>query len=181
MWKTLLATIALLFVSVTAMAQSQFWHGPSCHLVKNDPTTCMACAVYYEAKSESLMGKMAVAFVAINRTRSGEFPKSVCGVVWQRVPSIQYQWTANARLVPNNPVQWQDSLKTARAIIDLSKRIDYEEWDFTRNSTFFHAVYVNPRWRYSRTMQVGNHILYALPGKMKDPRCTTILETEVGC
>jgi len=179
MWKTLLVTIALLIGSVSVNAQTQFWHGPNCQTAKakNDALTCMACAVYYESKSEPLAGKMAVAFTTINRTRSREFPDTVCEVIWQRG---QYPWTNQSRLIPSNPIQWWDSLKVAKTIIDLSERIDYPEWDFTGNSTFFHAVYVNPRWGFTRTIRVGDHIFYALPKEHREPTCTTILDTLVG-
>ena len=42
---------------------------------------CLATAVYFEAKGEPLRGQLAVAQVILNRTRSGRFPASVCGVV----------------------------------------------------------------------------------------------------
>ncbi|NWP61348.1 cell wall hydrolase, partial [Escherichia coli] len=45
---------------------------------------CLAVSVYYEAKSEPLAGQLAVADVILNRTESGRFPRSVCGVVTQR-------------------------------------------------------------------------------------------------
>jgi hypothetical protein len=45
---------------------------------------CLAGAIYFEAKSESLEGQLAVADVIINRARSGRFPASLCGVVFQR-------------------------------------------------------------------------------------------------
>ena len=43
---------------------------------------CLATAVYFEAKSESLDGQLAVAQTILNRTRSGRFPESICGVVF---------------------------------------------------------------------------------------------------
>ena len=45
---------------------------------------CLARAVYFEAKGEPLRGQLAVAQVILNRTQSGRFPSSVCGVVKQR-------------------------------------------------------------------------------------------------
>ena len=45
---------------------------------------CLAGAVYFESKGEPLDGQLAVAKVIMNRTLSGRFAKSLCGVVMQR-------------------------------------------------------------------------------------------------
>lgn len=45
---------------------------------------CLTEAIYREAGSEPMHGRMAVAQVIVNRTRSGIFPSTVCGVVYQR-------------------------------------------------------------------------------------------------
>src|SRR3546814_6095221 len=45
---------------------------------------CLAGAVYFESRGESLAGQLAVARVIINRAESGRFPTSYCGVVLQR-------------------------------------------------------------------------------------------------
>ena len=44
---------------------------------------CLAGAIYFEAKSESLAGQLAVGRVIVARTASGHFPSSYCGVVLQ--------------------------------------------------------------------------------------------------
>src|SRR6218665_720257 len=45
---------------------------------------CLAGAVYFEAKGESLPGQLAVGRVIVARSKSGRFPASYCGVVYQR-------------------------------------------------------------------------------------------------
>src|SRR3546814_19751867 len=60
---------------------------------------CLAGAVYFESKGETLAGQLAVARVVINRSQSGDFLDSICGVVYQpsqfsfirdgRMPSIK--------------------------------------------------------------------------------------------
>ena len=44
---------------------------------------CLAETVYHEARGESIDGQMAVAETVINRVRSGDFPRTICGVVRQ--------------------------------------------------------------------------------------------------
>ena len=46
-----------------------------------DEVYCMAQNVYFEARHESMVGKIAVAHVVMNRIESKDFPNTVCGVV----------------------------------------------------------------------------------------------------
>lgn len=49
----------------------------------DEQTRCLAAAVFYEARSETLEGQLAVARVIINRARSERFRPTLCGVVTQ--------------------------------------------------------------------------------------------------
>jgi len=61
---------------------------------KQSDLDCLARNIYYEAGSEPEEGKAAVGLVTINRSRSGEFPTSICGVVNQRTTfSVPHQVT----------------------------------------------------------------------------------------
>ncbi|MDZ4094139.1 MAG: cell wall hydrolase, partial [Paracoccaceae bacterium] len=44
---------------------------------------CLAQALYFEARGETLKGQFAVAEVILNRKDSGRYPTTVCGVVNQ--------------------------------------------------------------------------------------------------
>ena len=46
-------------------------------------TNCLATAVYFEARGESLEGQLAVARVVMNRAASGRYPPDWCSVVKQ--------------------------------------------------------------------------------------------------
>ena len=46
-------------------------------------TNCLATAVYFEARGESLEGQLAVAHVVMNRAASGRYPPDWCSVVKQ--------------------------------------------------------------------------------------------------
>ena len=48
-----------------------------------DELYCMAQNVYFEARHESMIGKIAVAHVVMNRIESKDFPNTVCEVVKQ--------------------------------------------------------------------------------------------------
>jgi len=73
---------------------------------------CLAVGVYYEAKGEPLAGQLAVADVILNRTTSGRFPRSVCGVLKQRG---QFSFVRGGQL-PSPPAnaQWRKAMAVAQ-------------------------------------------------------------------
>jgi N-acetylmuramoyl-L-alanine amidase len=114
---------------------------------------CLATAVYFEAKGESLRGQRAVAEVIINRTRSGRFPSSICGVVKQRG---QFSFVHGGRLpgVPRDCAAWHKAVAVARMAMDgAGERV-------ASNALFFHARSVSAGWHAVRVAQIGNHLFY---------------------
>ena len=124
--------------------------------------TCLAENIYFEAGSESISGKIAVAFVTINRVLSGRFPGNVCGVVYQKQQGMcQFSWYCDPTTMTRK--QQIKSTPLYRDIVDLSILILLYHTmidDVTRGATYFHNVTVNPRWRLFKTTQIGNHIFY---------------------
>jgi len=65
--------------------------------------TCLALAVYYEARGEEIDAQKAVAEVVLTRAAHSDFPMTVCGVVTEhRTPetrpwACQFRSTATAR------------------------------------------------------------------------------------
>jgi spore germination cell wall hydrolase CwlJ-like protein len=113
---------------------------------------CLAVSVYYEAKSEPLAGQLAVADVVLNRTESGRFPRSVCGVVTQRG---QFSFVRGGKL-PTPPAngQWKKALAVAQVAMK-------EQWNSpVPEALYFHARYVKPSWKRPRVGSVGNHVFY---------------------
>ena len=114
---------------------------------------CLAAGIYFEAKSEPLVGQLAVGQVIANRAESGRFPGSYCGVLFQRGQFSFIRgrsWPAVAR----SSRQWQNAVAIAK-IVDQDLK-DSE----VGSALFFHARYVSPRWRLKRVAAVGNHIFY---------------------
>lgn len=60
---------------------------------------CLARNIFYEAGSESLEGKVAVAMVTINRAQDSRYPRNVCGVVQQKTLTTSPQKTTTVRTV----------------------------------------------------------------------------------
>jgi spore germination cell wall hydrolase CwlJ-like protein len=113
---------------------------------------CLARAVYFESKGEPLAGQLSVAEVIINRSRSGRFPSTICGVV--RQPS-QFSFVRRG-YIPQPPAngQWRTAVAIARiAMADLAD-------GGAPRALFFHARHVRPGWRLTRVATVGNHVFY---------------------
>lgn len=113
---------------------------------------CLAGAVYFESRGESLAGQLAVAHVVINRAKSGRFPKSLCGVVHQ--PS-QFSFVRGGKMPAiRNAGQWNNAVAIAQIARDGSWKTQ------APGALFFHARYVSPGWRKTRVASIDNHIFY---------------------
>lgn len=114
---------------------------------------CLAGAVYFESKGESLKGQLAVARVVIARAQSSRFPDSYCGVVYQRK---QFSFVRGGKMprIRTNTKAWAN----AKAIAQIA---DGDAWKSpAEGALFFHASHVNPGWRLTRMAQIDNHIFY---------------------
>lgn len=113
---------------------------------------CLAGAVYFESRGESLIGQLAVAHVVINRAQSGRFPKSLCGVVHQK---SQFSFVRGGRMpAVREGAQWSNAIAIAQIARDGSWK------NHAPGALFFHARYVSPNWRKTRIAQIDNHIFY---------------------
>jgi spore germination cell wall hydrolase CwlJ-like protein len=114
---------------------------------------CLARAVYWESNGEPLAGQLAVAEVIINRSRSGRFPSSICGVVRQR---SQFSFVRGGHIpAPPRNSGWRNAVGVAHvAMQDLAD-------SSASRALFFHARRVSPGWRnLTRVATVGNHVFY---------------------
>jgi Cell Wall Hydrolase len=114
---------------------------------------CLAGAVYFESKSESLAGQLAVAKVVMARASSGRFPSSICGVVYQK---SQFSFIRGNRMPPidKNGVQWKNAMAITNIALSGSWKSPVE------GALFFHARRVSPGWKLTRVGIVENHVFY---------------------
>lgn len=114
---------------------------------------CLAGAVYFEAKSESLVGQLAVGRVIVARSKSGRFPNSYCGVVFQ--PS-QFSFVRGSSMpgIAKGSKQWKNAVAIAQIAHAGSWHSPVE------GALYFHASYVSPGWRLRRVGRVENHVFY---------------------
>ena len=128
---------------------------------------CLAEAVYFEARSEPPSGQAAVAQVVLNRVKSGLYPDSVCGVVYQnrhRYLGCQFSFACEGRsLRVTEPGPWKQAVKIARSVTFGQTYLPA-----VGNATHYHANYVKPHWSrvFKKTDIIGRHIFYKLrPGQ----------------
>lgn len=127
---------------------------------------CLAEALYFEARGESLKGQFAVAEVILNRVDSALYPDSVCGVINQGTGKryqCQFTYTCDGQAeVIHEKRAWSQVGKVARAMLNGAPRA------LTKGATHYHTKAVNPRWArvYPRTATIGVHHFYRKPTQL---------------
>ena len=113
---------------------------------------CLSAIMFGEARGESDVGKVAVAFTAINRKADPSYPKDICQVMNQ---PYQYEFLSKYGMPSKQQIAYLMPL--AEAI--LKGKID----DPTRGAKFFHTKQIaKPIWAKQKEIKValGNHIFY---------------------
>jgi hypothetical protein len=134
---------------------------------------CLTQAVYYEARGETPSGQAAVAQVVLNRARNPNFPKSVCGVVFQRAGAksgCQFSFACDGSLSRGREAgAWR------RAQTVASRALDGFVMAEVGSATHFHTLNVAPMWgpRLLRVAQVGMHVFYRFGGRAGAPGAFT--------
>ena len=141
---------------------------------RHTEATCLAKNMYYEARNQGLAGQLAVSLVVMNRVKDSRYPNTVCGVVeqgptresWKKDGTYypiknrcQFSWFCDGKSDdPKEPT-------TYGRLLDLSLVLVYDDIqivDFTEGATHYHADYVFPAWRKSKTktVEIADHIFY---------------------
>ncbi|MDF0601007.1 cell wall hydrolase [Psychromarinibacter sp. C21-152] len=125
---------------------------------------CLAEALYFEARGESVKGQFAVAEVILNRVDRPEFPGTVCGVVRQGTGEryqCQFTYTCDGHAEAVNDKRTYERMgKIAWLMLNGTERV------LTRGATNYHTMAVSPAWarRFPRTTTIGVHHFYRMPG-----------------
>jgi hypothetical protein len=123
--------------------------------------TCLAEAIYFEARGEAVRGQMAVAQVVLNRAFSGKYPNTVCGVVYQNAHRrLHCQFTFACDGIPDivrEPDMWE------RAKTIAAEMLDGKLWlPEVGKATHYHAHWVHPGWvrEMTKMHRLGVHTFY---------------------
>ncbi|MDB5696189.1 MAG: cell wall hydrolase [Sphingomonas bacterium] len=114
---------------------------------------CLASAIYFESKGEPLHGQLAVAQVILNRTKSGRFASSVCGVIKQRG---QFGFVRGGAIPAINATQ--AAYKTALGVAKVALTQTWQT-EAAANALYFNGVRAGlPGLK--RVATIGGHIFY---------------------
>jgi Cell Wall Hydrolase len=126
---------------------------------------CLALNIYFEARSESRLGKLAVAAVTLNRVVAPAFPDSVCAVVNQGEERgrhlCQFSWRCDGLTdTPANVAAWLDARSVAQQALGPPRVADP-----TGGALWYHADHVRPDWAREMRLQarIGHHLFYGDP------------------
>jgi len=123
--------------------------------------TCLAQAVYFEARGESYRGQVAVAQVVMNRLAHPLYPKTICGVVFQdstHRDACQFSFACDGRPETiEEPQPWKQAQEIAQKVAGGELYLPE-----VANATHYHASYVYPDWapQLKRVTKIGMHIFY---------------------
>lgn len=120
----------------------------------DEQATCLATAVYFEARGESAEGQLAVADVVMNRASSGRYPVTWCDVVKQ---PWQFSFVQHGQFPAiTDGAAWARAQGIARiAMANLERTVPTDV-------LWYHADYVAPSWgaRLTQVEKIGAHIFY---------------------
>jgi N-acetylmuramoyl-L-alanine amidase len=121
----------------------------------DEQANCLATAVYFEARGESVEGQLAVARVVMNRAASGKYPPDWCSVVKQ---PWQFSFVRNGQfpVIDTASAAWGRAQGVARlAMANVIPSID-------QDVLWYHATYVDPSWGHRLNMveKIGAHLFY---------------------
>ena len=120
---------------------------------------CLTQAVYFEARGETPRGQAAVAQVVLNRVANPSFPKSVCGVVFQRAAThgCQFSFACDGSMRHGREAAaWDRARRIAERALSGVVLADVGK------ATHFHTTDCQPDWgpQMLRVAQVGLHVFY---------------------
>ena len=120
----------------------------------DDQATCLATAVYFEARGESVEGQLAVADVVMNRAASGKYPSNWCDVVKQ---PAQFSFVEHGQFPAiTDSASWAKAEGVARVAMAGVMR------SVPDDVLWYHANYVAPSWggRLTYVEKIGAHLFY---------------------
>lgn len=133
-----------------------------------DPATCLALAIYWEARNQPTAGQVAVAQVVINRVNDDGFPDNVCDVVTQGPtyksnPDLPVRHMCQFSFYCDGKSDDPKDHKSWDKAKYLSWRVMHNQSvDISDGALYYHADYVAPSWSVTKekTIRINNHVFY---------------------
>ena len=110
---------------------------------------CLSLNTYFESKGESDDGMLAVIHTTLNRVKDARFPKTICGVVYQK---SQYAWVKHSPKVKEKD-QYERAKRLAQEAVEGKHR------DTSRGALYFNSLHKRPKGTVC-TVRIGGHSFY---------------------
>lgn len=120
----------------------------------NDSVYWLARIIHAESQGESLLGKVAVGSVVLNRVKSPDFPNTIYSVIFDKKNGVQFTPTANGAIYCTPS---EESIMAAKLCLDGATISDKAL--FFINEALAQSSWVSDNRKYIVT--VGNHKFYA--------------------
>ena len=130
--------------------------------------TCLAQAIYFEARDQPTVGQMAVAQVVLNRTHDSRWPNTICGVVkegptysWKQIYPVKHRcqfsfYCDGLSDVPKDKRSWNKAISIAEEV-HYTYGLSIPLLD---GAVFYHSINVDPQWNRQYLIQIEDHIFY---------------------
>ena len=124
---------------------------------------CLARAVYFEARSESELGQLAVAKVILNRTKDPDYPKTICGVVYQGSGPPQFLPVLLRLRRPARRCEAAGAWANSKRIAQKAMAGDQVGAASSAPPPTIMPTMSSPKWASSmkRLIKIGRHIFYS--------------------
>lgn len=113
--------------------------------------SCIAMAVYFEARGESTLGQRAVSEVILNRVSDPRWPSSACGVVKQ---PRQFSFYKEGSKYKTDASLYARAEAIARGAMDGDT--------LNTGALYYHTTASQPVWRHDLEVlgTIGRHVFY---------------------
>jgi spore germination cell wall hydrolase CwlJ-like protein len=142
--------------------------------ISEEGKVCLQQNIFFEARNQSTLGQVAVAWVTINRMESSKYPATICNVVHQGRKDdngnmikhkCHFSWYCDGKSdkIPDTDIAqraWEDAGLVAQVVLyDWA----YGNTSPVEGSIMYHADYVEPYWAdsYDPVVKIDDHIFYA--------------------
>lgn len=117
---------------------------------------CLTDVIYHESRSEREIGQIGVGYVVLNRMGHPQYPKTACGVAYDRKHGCQFSWACGkAAAKIRYPAMYEASRKVA---IDIMEgRVENPVGD----SIQFRQARLRAPRAMTRTITIDGHSFYA--------------------
>ena len=149
MLRIFLWLLVMMGFSSHLMAQENVWKDKIISSEKE--MSCLAHAIYYEARGEPVGGRIAVAEVIVNRANN---VRGICDVVYEKNNNhAQFSWAHSSHRYPGGEA-WEESQALAKII--MSRYIP----SLTDHATYFATCGYRPDQNISMTVKIGTHCFW---------------------